>query len=460
MRSQIRFLAALLMMAMLPWSLAAQQQQAEVTIYNNDRALVREIRPIGAGSDAIRLAGIAETLVPESLWIEALGGAAPTWLQYNTNLVSPGSLLPQFIGKTLTLVNNREQKPDERVEATLLSAEGRGIWRIGEQIVLNPDYDSILFPGLPAGTVLEPSIEVRFATRPAQVVLQYLAAGLRWKSDYMLSLDDNDRANLRGLFTVHNQTSKTFENTRLNLVAGDVRIVSSPPPGRPEPQMMEMKGRAAMSMAAVGDIASTELGDYYLYALPQSVTLLARSQQQIPHFAASAIAVEKEFRLENQYWLYPVPGRHKQNVAVIVRWDNTKVNQLGFPLPGGVVRTFGQDEGGRSQFLGESTLKPTPENERVELEIGRAFDILAERRQIHFERLGERASESENEVEIRNRRKKDSKVRIIESIGAGDWKIVSSTHPYNRLDVNRVEFVVTVPASQTLVVRYRVQARQ
>lgn len=447
------------MMAMLPWSLAAQQQQAEVTIYNNDRALVREIRPIGAGSDAIRLAGIAETLIPESLWIEALGGAAPIWLQYNTNLVSPGSLLPQFIGKTLTLVNNREQKPDERVEATLLSAEDRGIWRIGDQIVLNPDYDSILFPGLPAGTVLEPSIEVRFATRPAQVVLQYLAAGLHWKSDYMLSLDDNDRANLRGLFTVHNQTSKTFENTRLNLVAGDVQIVSSPPPGRPEPRMMEMKGRAVMSMAASVDVASTELGDYYLYALPQSVTLLARSQQQVPHFAASAIAVEKEFRLENQYWLYPVPGRHKQNVAVIVRWDNTKANQLGFALPSGVVRTFGQDEGGRSQFLGESTLKPTPENERVELEIGRAFDILAERRQIHFERLGERASESENEVEIRNRRKKDSKVRIIESIGAGDWKIVSSTHPYNRLDVNRVEFVVTVPASQTLVVRYRVQAR-
>ncbi len=98
-------------------------------------------------------------------------------------------------------------------------------------------------------------------------------------------------------------------------------------------------------------------------------------------------------------------------------FENRKSSHLGLPLPKGVVRVYQRDAAGRPQFVGEDPIDHTPENERVELLLGNAFDIVAERRQTEFDKISDRILESAYEIVLRNHKEEAVSVELLEPLG-------------------------------------------
>jgi hypothetical protein len=143
-------------------------------------------------------------------------------------------------------------------------------------------------------------------------------------------------------------------------------------------------------------------------------------------------------------------------VISTVSLKNTKAAGLGNPLPAGRVRVF---DG--SDFLGESRLDHTAAGAEIRLEVGKAFDLGAERRSSDFslDRSGRTLIESFT-IKLSNAKPTDVSVRVIEPLPRwSDWEIVASSVPSARKDANHVEFTVPLPAGGETLLSYTVRYR-
>ena len=157
------------------------------------------------------------------------------------------------------------------------------------------------------------------------------------------------------------------------------------------------------------------------------------------------------------YYFYGMPGQsQKQDVNVFVKFKNSKENRAGMPLPEGTLRVYKKDTDGSLQFIGEDHIDHTPKNEEVRVKIGKAFDVVAERRQTDYKRLSDHLHESEWEVVIRNHKEEEITVGILEPLYS-DWKVVKNSHPYQKVDAGTLRFDVKVGKDQAVKLTYRIQ---
>ena len=69
------------------------------------------------------------------------------------------------------------------------------------------------------------------------------------------------------------------------------------------------------------------------------------------------------------------------------QFKNEERAGLGMPMPAGTVRVYQADTKGGVQFVGEDRIGHTPKDETLNLKIGNAFDVVAERNQIDFQKI-------------------------------------------------------------------------
>src|SRR5215471_16024032 len=214
---------------------ARDRQSVNITVYNSNLGLVRETRrlTLGQGRIALRFADVTAQIRPETVHLASL--TAPSALRileqnYQYELLNPAKLLDKFVGREITLVLRRYQNNTESfepVQATLLSNNGGQVWRINGQIVINPtNIAEIRFPDLPKNLVATPTLiwDVENRETAAQnVEASYLTAGMNWRADYVLLVSaDDTKGDLQGWVTLTNASGASFEDARLQLVAGDV----------------------------------------------------------------------------------------------------------------------------------------------------------------------------------------------------------------------------------------------
>lgn len=150
-----------------------------------------------------------------------------------------------------------------------------------------------------------------------------------------------------------------------------------------------------------------------------------------------------------------IPG---QKVAVFIETFNKKENNLGMPLPKGVFRFYKQEREGGLQFIGEDSINHTARDEKIRLQLGTAFDIAAQRRQIDWRKLAKDTYEAAFEISLRNRTKEDINVKVIEPI-PGDWEMIESPLPYKKTSSHLAEFNIPVPKDKEVKLTYRVKMR-
>ena len=183
------------------------------------------------------------------------------------------------------------------------------------------------------------------------------------------------------------------------------------------------------------------------------------------HLQAEGIGITKDYVLSGgtQYfqavWAGP-PTQEK--VAVFIGFKNTEATPgLGQPMPKGIIRVFKKDRSGSPQLIGEDNIDHTPRNEEIKLELGNAFDIVAERRQTDFRHLRDLPGTvfvSAHEIRIRNQKDTPVTVRVVEPLG-GQWTMLETSHPNTKTAAFESQWQVEVAAGGETVLTYRVRVK-
>ena len=448
---------------------ASSREHVALTVYDSNFALVREQRRLhlGRGRVALEYADVSAHIEPATVHLQALDGPEDLVVleqNYQFDLLTPEKLLEQYVGRNVSLVRyDREAGADVRREAQVLaSARGPVLAVNGEVMSLTPE-ERVVFPELPPGLLPEPTLVwlLDSARQEQRVEVSYLTQNLSWHADYVLSLAaDEVHADLTGWVTLDNQTGTSFQGAALQLVAGDVhRAASAPMFGG------GVHGRLG-GMVQKPAFAEEALFEYHLYALERPTDVLARERKQVQLLEAHDIAVEKKLVLRApsrsvpRFVRAPRPGEASglEHARIVVAIENREASGLGMPLPRGVVRAYRQDAQGAAQFVGEDSIQHTPRDERLEIELGEAFDVVAERRRLNQRQLERCVQQSEWRIALRNHEDRAVVVEVVES-ASGDWQVLEATHPAEKRNAASFAFHVPVPARGTTELGYQLRTR-
>ena len=444
------------------------QTDLNVTVYNSNIALIRDVRQLALPGGIFRLKfmDIAATVNPATVHFRSLTDPDKLGVieqNYEYDLLEPAKLLHKYVGKEVTLVRAYQENGTtkrEEIKATLLSDNNGPVWKIGNDIVTGMYAESLRFPEVPANLYERPTLLMTLensGARKQQIEASYLAGNLSWNSDYVLTVTrDEKNADLDGWVTVVNNSGTAFHNARLQLVAGQLNRIQPPrPTGAMDERMM------AKSIPAAPQFQQENFSEYHLYSLGRKTSVEDKETKQISLLQGSGVPVEKIFVVNGQNYYYhnaQTPGSPlKDPVMVYYKFKNEEKAGLGIPLPAGNVRVYQKDSKGGILFAGEDRIDHTPKDETINIHIGNAFDVVAEHKQTDYKSISSHVWEMEFEVTIRNHKDGPITVEVNEPIG-GDWEMLSSTYKYTKTAAFAAQFNVPVAKDGRAVLKYRIRA--
>jgi len=438
------------------------QVDLAVTVYNSDIALVRDVRSIdiARGTAELHFMDIAATVNPATVHFRSLSEPSRVGVveqNYEYDLLEPDKLLRKYVGRTVTLVRRQSDGREVEIPAQLISYNNAPVWKINGEIVTGLGADHIRFPELPGNLYSRPTLIWTLDNTGAarhRVEASYLAGQLAWNADYVLTVARDDKAgDLDGWVTVRNGSGTSFKNASLQFVAGDLNRVR-------QDMMKATDSIRPMAARAEGGMQQESFSDYHLYTLGRKTTVNNNETKQVSMLNATAFPVQKRYVVEGQQFYYrnaQHPGSPlKDVVQVYYQLKNETKSGLGQPMPAGTVRVYQADSRGGLQFVGEDRINHTPKDETINLKIGNAFDVVCERKQTDFQRVGSNVYEFEYEVTLRNHKTTAVSVEVNEPIG-GSWRMLQASHQWTKTDAWAAQFKVPVAADGTAVVRYRVR---
>lgn len=451
-------------------STLADQKGVAVTIYNEDLALVRDSRSVvlKSGAGALAWRDVSAQMRPETALIRNASGVQGFHVleqNFDFDLLTPQALVEKYVGKKVRIIKtNPATGAESTEEATVLSANQGVVLQFADRVESHPP-GRVAFGAVPDNLRDRPTLVMKLNAPNAggqDLELSYLTGGLNWKADYVAELSPgDDKLQLNGWVTLTNQSGTSYNNARLQLVAGDVNRVQEEVVGR-----LAMAPEARASMDAVKSQMSEEsLFEYHLYTLDRPTTISDNQTKQVALVSAANVPVKKELLLRGlDYYYMSSYGDlgQKMKVGVFVEFDN-KGGNLGVPLPKGVVRVYKKDSGGNAQFIGEDRIDHTPKNEKVRLKLGDSFDVTANKKQTSFQKQGGNGPynyiyDAAFKIELKNAKSEPMTVTVQEPI-PGDWQILSESHPHKKATSNTAVWSVTVPAEGTAVLSYKVRVK-
>jgi hypothetical protein len=446
------------------------QQSVAVTIYNSNLALVRDQRRIKlkSGLNDLALRDVSAQIRPETALLRSLSHAGSISVleqNFDFDLLTPQKLLEKYVGKNVSIIKTNPANGAETTEpATVLSANNGVVMRVGDHIETGIP-GRIVYGDVPANLRDRPTLVTKLNNKVSaeqSVELSYLTGGLGWKADYVAELNAGENSiDLSGWVTLTNTSGTSYNNAKLQLVAGDVNRV-------PEAVALGAmrKSEAMDRMAANAPMAEESLLEYHLYTLDRPTTIAENQTKQVALLYASGVPARKELVLRgNDYYYRSSYGDlgQKMKVAVYIEFENKESAKLGMPLPKGTIRVYKNDSSGNAQFVGEDHIDHTPRNEKVRLKLGDAFDVTADKKQTDFKILpnpakGNRLFESAYEIVLKNAKKDTVTVTVQEPIPA-DWKILNESQRSTKATSNTAVWKIDVPADGSATLTYRVQVR-
>ena len=441
------------------------QSSVAVTIYNVNLGLVKDQRSINlpTGLGELKFMDVASQIIPTSVHIKSLSDADSLHVleqNYEYDLLNPQKLLDKYVGKEVKLyTKNPYSEREEVVTATLMSNNGGPIFRIGDEITFGHP-GRIIFQGVPENLISKPTLVwlLENSLKSAQQVeASYLTNGINWRADYVVVLNDMDTgADLSGWVTIDNKSGATYRDAKLKLVAGDVNRVKDEPEYRDK-----MLRVAEMAVAAAPQFKEEAFFEYHIYTLQRPSTIKENQTKQISLVTADSIAVKKELLYRGASYYYHSPYGEaitNQKIGVFIEIENRKEHNLGIPLPKGTVRVYKQDSEGSLQFVGEDSIDHTPKDEKVRIKLGDAFDVVGSRKQTDWKKIASDTYEAAFEISLRNHKKEDVVVKVIEPI-PGDWTMLKASHEYKKAEAFTAEFNIPVPKDKETILTYRVRMR-
>ncbi len=348
------------------------QGEVSITIYNNDLALVQDVRNLGFGQGRVRqeFPDVSAQIRPQTVTMTG-DGLSIVEQNFDFDLLSPQALIQAAVGETITLVRtNPATGAETRERALVLAANGGVVLQIGNRIEVLRDDGlpvRVIFDQAPPNLRARPTLSVtvnsaRTGQRP--VTLTYLTGGLAWSADYVALFDERaGRMDVQGWITLVNNSGTEFRAANTLLVAGDVNG-----------QQAQYGRRAPGPIRQPGTETSDRerLGDFYLYPLPERTTIANRQTKQVSFLDVAGAQAQRVYEYTNG-WMGT--SDQAQSAATVLRFSSSRDQGLGDALPAGTVRVYQRDARGNPQFVGESRIGHTPMGSELGLTTGSAFDV-------------------------------------------------------------------------------------
>ena len=502
-------------MGLLSCLLAGKALTAEMglTIYNQNFAVVRDTVPLDlkTGVNQVRFAGATAFLEPSSVLLrDPTGRHAFQVLEqnYRGDPVSQERLLEVNEGKTIQFeVTNPDgaQNRRERIEGRIIRSGyfdprlGYGAYSGAMQPVIEIDGKlrfglpgQPIFPALTDASILKPTLvwEIESPeTARFDVELSYVSGEMRWEADYNLVLPETgDLLDLAGWVTIDNECGKSFDQARIQLMAGDVSKLQQWAPGRRRDSVIGWGGGGGNPQAP--PVTEKAFDEYHLYTLERPTTLHDGEKKQVEFIHTTGVSSSRIYIYDgaatdpDQVWGSPELNtqpeygvQSSKKVGVMRAFTNSAANHLGLPLPKGRVRVYRRGSDRHLEFTGENVIKHTPRDELVRLYTGNAFDLIGERKRTDFKinvspsfidpatglpvaapaSNGPPTMDESFEITLRNHKTEAVEIAVVEHLYRWvNWEIKKSSVPFRKVDAQQIEFRAPLKPDEERTIDYSV----
>jgi len=390
--------------------------------------------------------------------------------RYDFATADHAQLLQRAVGRTITVEQNLATGVREYTGVLVAVGNGLTLREASGQLRVLAGYSAFTLADPPSGLVARPTLRFLIdAPSAREARLDYATAGLAWRAEYRAVLSGAGtgcRMALEGHAMVANRSGVDFNDVALDLVAGE--------PSR-RVDVVQVSGtnlRAAAApmeakmMADEGAPSVSTSGENHRYTLPGTGDLPDGSLQRLPLIKAAA-NVPCERRLvavrNDGDWMPDRPMIHRElggdgeaPVRSHLVFKNDRAAGLGVPLPAGRLRAFDGTE-----LLGEADLGHTAAGRELDLDLGGAFDVTAERKTVDFQldRSGRTMTETV-EWTLRNAKAAEATVRVGDRLPRWtEWQLLEGGERFRKKDAQRIEADVRIPAGDETVLRYTVRYR-
>ena len=432
--------------------------QTGLTIYNDGRVLVRRTLPLAIGTGVSTHSLSLGLLDPSSLF--ALdSGVAVVGSSYDAS-VDEVNTMRRAVGQTLKFLTGRERAgvPDT-ITATVLGVNPERFRLSSGQVVFNR-------PGLPLYppelVLIDPTLSVALRSARAWPSLRvgYFTGGASWNADYSVVLG-RGTARITGQAAIPSVTLKA-EDAEVQLLAGSVGRAAKDFSARDE---LQMRAARVREMAPQSEAVEQQVGEAHLYTIPGRISLEPGVTSSVALFEPATAPWERSYVVRGLipwYGMLPQYGNEENPVPVEVHYTLKRTPKSAFgdlPIPGGVFRLYQADEAGRLQLIGESSAGHTAPGTDLRLSAGSAFDLTAKRVQMSYSTRRDSLrtiATADYRVTITSAKDTAVTVDVIEE-RRGEWTVVSSSIPAEKVSSTRTRFRVRVPALGETVLNYRVR---
>jgi len=374
-----------------------------ITIYNNNLAHIQESRvyTLKKGLQNIEFKNLPSSIIVDSI--------SPTFSKSGVKLISQNYTYSPLTVQNLLKANlNKEVEFFYKDKKKLLS---------GKLINLNPTViesqgsyyivngNDIVFKNLPEHIDIKPKLEWQVESKKdtkTDVELSYLINQISWSSNYTLSLS-KDTLSLKAWAKIRNKSGKAYKENNISLIAGEVnsrRLM--------QPRNISYKAKTLALEADAAVIAPKRLSGYYIYDIPYKIELNNNQTKQIALIDANGVKYKRYGVAYNRNFNNYLEA--KLAFSQVIEFKNSKDNNLGLPLPQGLVRVY---KG--KHYLGEDSIKNSAIDEKIKLNIGTLFDVVGTKKISKFI-THDNYRDVETSYSIKNRGKKSITIKVTEAV--------------------------------------------
>lgn len=407
-------------------TLSKEPSSSSLIVYNDGIALVHEQRDLSLKKEdkEIVYSPVANTIITDSVNISLPKEVTLYSAQYRYDQLSLHKLLDAHIGKKVKIA---------RDEFTLLSHQANtALLRDKKNQIISAESKEISFSTIPTSLLTKPSLVYNIETRKridSKMEIDYLIRNLSWKSDYILNLDAN-KADLIGWISIDNRSGKSYLNTDLHLLAGDVNTVHSP----------KRVNIYARDMALSQSVEHQAHEGYHFYSIPFKVDISDQERTQVKFLSKKSIDIKRVYKAESSN---PLTLNSQVNHSVV---QFIEMQKLDTPLPKGIVRTYSPLKS-QKIFLGESFISHTPKDTIIELAIGNSFDLNLRERIISRSDTKE-LYDATIEYTLKNSSDERKTIEILVPFNKNSSSIVKTKEKFRYKDGNLVSFEIKVDANK------------
>jgi hypothetical protein len=272
------------------------------------------------------------------------------------------------------------------------------------------------------------------------LTLQYLLSDISWNVYYTAQISsDQKHLNLNGSIEILNKSGTSFPNAKIMFDGGS------------KPTTQENNQQQ-----------TPETEQHFKWSFPRNIELPDSKKQYVSYIAAHSIPLDQEYRIYlGSDQLQDLKGT-PQNLPIerVLEFKNSESNGLGVPFASGKVTIYQLNQQGAAELLPTSTLKEAAIGSAIPLHIPSKLDFKSVScllEQTDFKKLNAVSFEAGYRLQITNKTEQNYTIKIVMQTPNVEHTVTRSSHEYKEDSPNQLTWLIEVPSSQPLELRFRLK---